>query len=71
MPCFEVNACPNVDRLCHAAHAISKVDAGSCMHWSLHHQGVMTLSRDGVLKMKRNTYKKEGRGRVRGLLPDR
>ena len=51
MPCFEVNACPNVDRLCHAAHAISKVYAGSCLHWSLYYPGVMTLSRDGVLKM--------------------
>ena len=51
MPCFKAHACPHVDRLCEHAKAISKVHSGSCLHWSLHHPGVMLLSHDGRLKV--------------------
>jgi len=50
-PCFRINACPNIDRLCEHARSISKIYTGSCLHWSLYYPGVMQISHDGIMKM--------------------
>lgn len=51
LPCLKMSGCENVDRVCTAAHTISKIYAGSCWHWSFYYPGILTLSRDGLLKM--------------------